>query len=53
MSCGLGGPAKLIGDVAESDSLSRAGRQGLGVRGYDPSGSERGWGKLRTLGATS
>jgi hypothetical protein len=53
MSCGLGGPAKLTGDVAESDSLSSVGGQGLGVRGYNPSGSVRGWGKLRTLCAIS
>lgn len=53
MSWGLGGPVQLKGDVAESDSLSSIGGQGLGVRGHDPSGSERGWGKLRTLCATS
>jgi hypothetical protein len=53
MSSGLGGPAKLTGEVAESDSLSSIGGQGLGVRGHDPSGSVRGCGKLRTLWATS
>jgi hypothetical protein len=42
-----------MGEVAESDSLSSIGGQGLGVRGHDPSGSVRGWGKLRTLCATS
>jgi hypothetical protein len=53
MSRGLGGPVRLKGEVAESDSLSSIGGQGLGVRGHDPSGSGRGWGKLRTLCATS
>ena len=31
-----------MGEVAESDSLSSIGGQGLGVRGHDPSGSVRG-----------
>jgi len=56
LSCGgLGGPAILEGEVADSDSsLSNVGVQGLvGVQGRAPSGNVRGWGKLRTMWATS
>jgi len=42
ISRGLGGPAQLMGEVAESDSLSSVGGQGLGVRGHDNPGRARG-----------